>query len=460
MATQKQSYLHELLQEDQEPFLLKNYIEDRRCQLLINKTCHKKQQLSQKKHSNFPSSFCKKACFFAINVDSPDPRKSPLFNNNYQKSPIKTSPKSIFLNVPAKTSALLLEAAVRIQKNQNKATNNTSSSNLVGTLLKKLTLKTNKKNNKKKDISKAVSVKDSNVGQTKKSKSNSEENSFDFYDTTCSSCSCHSDQFCESPFRFVLLSPSPGHRTPEFSSPATSPLRPTLKDKENNFTVESLKKLQQEEQDEEEDKEQCSPVSVLDPPFEDDDDSHYHELHEDDDDDGYDIENSFAIVHRAKHNLLQKLRRFERLAELDPIELEKRMSEQLDDDEEEPESEFEDQDQDQDESFLLNRERNVNELVKDVLWESGFHHSRLVSDLIAEEEQRESMLDKEVIVSRVCERLELWKEVELNTIDMMVHLDFRSEVDDAWKKNQVQVGEVAKEIEFAIFGTLIEELII
>lgn len=56
-----------------------------------------------------------------------------------------------------------------------------------------------------------------------------------------------------------------------------------------NFQVEQEK---QEEEEEEEDKEQCSPVCVLDPPFEDDDDGHEDES----EDDGFDIECSYAIV--------------------------------------------------------------------------------------------------------------------------------------------------------------------
>lgn len=60
--------------------------------------------------------------------------------------------------------------------------------------------------------------------------------------------------------------------------------------------VESLKKFQahqeKNEEEEEEDKEQCSPVSVLDPPFEDDDDGHDDQS----EDDGFDLECSYAIV--------------------------------------------------------------------------------------------------------------------------------------------------------------------
>lgn len=67
-------------------------------------------------------------------------------------------------------------------------------------------------------------------------------------------------------------------------------------EKESYNEVESLKKAQVVEEEEEEE-EQCSPVSVLDPPFEDDDDSHVN-VDDDDDDgnDGFDLEYSYAVV--------------------------------------------------------------------------------------------------------------------------------------------------------------------
>ena len=51
---------------------------------------------------------------------------------------------------------------------------------------------------------------------------------------------------------------------------------------------------------EEEEKEQCSPVSVLDPPFKDDDDRH---VDDDDENDGFDLECSYAIVESTFLNL-------------------------------------------------------------------------------------------------------------------------------------------------------------
>lgn len=169
----------------------------------------------------------------------------------------------------------------------------------------------------------------------------------------------------------------------------------------------------------------------------------------------------------AKKQLLHKLRRFEKLAELDPIELEKRILEQEQDYNEndtydlEQEEEFENY-----EPASPDGEKEVDEFVKEVLSKTNFYHvrripedmKRLVVDLIAEEEQEQSWSnDKEAVVKRVCRRLESWKEVESNTIDMMVEHDLRRE-HDGWRRRQELVGDTALEIEFGIFGLLMEEL--
>ena len=56
-----------------------------------------------------------------------------------------------------------------------------------------------------------------------------------------------------------------------------------------------MKKFESGEE-EEEDKEQCSPVSVLDPPFEDDDEGHGNGDEEEEEEGGFDMECSYAIV--------------------------------------------------------------------------------------------------------------------------------------------------------------------
>ncbi|CAK7343388.1 unnamed protein product [Dovyalis caffra] len=537
-----QKQLHELLQEDQEPFQLKNYIADRRCQLKtpsIPKTnllqVKKRKPISQKY-------FCKNACLFSVQ-NSPDPRKSPLFLYSPPKSPCK-SPNAILLHIPARTAAVLLEAAVRVQKQSSspKTKSQNNGFGLFGTLLKRLT---HRNKTKKREISTdnhgvKVSVKeilrwDSSVGRgnlsnhrdhRKQEQPQEQEQEEIVMVGTCinekcgceigfNSCCCshidrpssdvwseksldlefdtssstsrseedHNidnfvnkdiidhgdfvsyDERClgDSPFHFVLQrSSSTGCSTPDFSSPVTSPSRHIFEGKENDGDAESLKKFQvQNEAEEEEDKEQCSPVSVLDPPFEDDDDG--HDDHREDD--GFDLECSYAIVQKAKKQLLQKLRRFEKLAELDPVELERRMLEQ-EEEEEVSDLEEEEQRRDGDDLFSSNREKNIETLIlEEVLSKSSSHlprkiqrdMKRLISDLIVEEEEEDKVFNREAIAKRICKRLESWKEVESNTIDMMVEQDFRRELDE-WKGSREKVEETALEIELGIVGLLVEEL--
>ncbi|XWS66723.1 hypothetical protein CRYUN_Cryun05aG0225000 [Craigia yunnanensis] len=525
-----QKHLHELLQEDQEPFLLKKYIADRRCQLKkpSSKThiqIKKRKPISQ--NSNFPSNFYKNACLFSFH-DSPDPRKSPLFEfPSPAKRPCK-SPNAIFLHIPARTEALLLEAALRIQKQSSSKTKPQSKTNgstfgLFGSILKSLTHRNRNRNRAIANEGAKVSVKDilrwdSTVGKNNLSprkmssamedksgcemgfscsyngrpssavwSESKEDKSLDMdLDTSCS-CSCSQSEdfeeifmsnevlenksafascdkhFCESPFNFVLQrSPSFGHGTPLFSSPVTSPSRHQKEVDKENYEVESLKKLQVEE--EEEEKEQCSPVSVLDPPFKDDEDRH---VDDDDENDGFDLECSYAIVQRTKQQLLHKLCRFEKLAELDLFELEKRMLEQEQDDDNDENGicDLVEEEKFQHKSASSDSEMNVDGFLQEVL-KSSFHNlrhfpedmKRLVSDLIAEQETEQNCyVDREVVAKRVCKRLDSWKEVESNTIDMMVEQDFGREI-DGWKRNQEQIRETALEVEYAIFGLLMEEL--
>lgn len=168
---------------------------------------------------------------------------------------------------------------------------------------------------------------------------------------------------------------------------------------------------------------------------------------------------------------MYKLRRFEKLAELDPVELEKRMMEQLDEDDDENESldvrgeECEDTES----SSPLHRGCSsiLDSFVNEVCTKSSLQSrrrkvptdmKRLVSDLVSEEKRGFKFLEnKEVVVGRVCKKLDSWKEVESNTIDMMVGLDFGSELDE-WKRFQEQREETAVDIGIAIFGDLLDQL--
>lgn len=533
-----QKHLHELLQEDQEPFQLKHYIADRRCQLKkLDKVSSKNSLQAVKKQKSISSNtalLCKHACFLPTIRDSPCAEKSPI---NFLTSPSPVSTKSpvrkVFLHIPAATSSLLLEAAMRIQQKQNrpKPKKTQMGFGLFGSILKKIKERhMSKKNNitneimmrtessstgcserhmsKKHDITNGITMRrdetncaerrnascsgnhsrhssSTTAGWSERQKHNitngitmrtdesrlssagwsesNEEKSMDF--ETSSSCRSDNEEIedengdlgsCESPlspFRFSLQKcpSSTGCRTPEFSSPAASPVRHKNEDKEN---YEDLANIEQEEDE----KEQCSPVSVLDPPF--DDDGHeceyeYEYEDEDEEDDDCGIECNYALVQRAQQQLLYKLRRFEKLAELDPIELEKLM---LEEEEECNDDLVDDNDDNDDDSVLSYRDRDFEAFASEVT--VPFDMKRLVSDLISEEKTETNSSknrEEEVVFGRVCKRLDSWQHVRSDTIDMMIESDLKNELDD-WKKLQEQRKETALEVEVSIFRLLVEEL--
>ncbi|KAL1331920.1 hypothetical protein AAHE18_02G196000 [Arachis hypogaea] len=505
MAQKKNKhFLHELLSEDQEPFLLNNYISDKQNQLTIH---FSKQKTGTLKTSTlFPiHHLCKNALCFnysstAPPTTTPDITKSPLFRFSQRsstKSPCSaraSSPNAMFLHVPARTASILLEAALRIQKHSN--SRNANGFGFFGSFFRRFThrgrrnkrqIQSNDNNAKRKKKVKDILKFELDLGRrttTKEEEENKKKENV-MVDTSgvgfrcscseegvCSSSSVHDDDddndlFCESPFRFVLqrspsATSSSGRRTPEFSSPASSPNRHRTEDKEhnNNNGDDSINKFQsgkQEEEEEEEEKEQCSPVSVLDPPFEDDDDVHESN---DDDEEGFDLDCSYANVQRTKQQLLYRLSRFEKLAELDPLELEQRMLDQ----ENNQYGTYINEDSCGDgDSEMSHEEKELREIVYAIVnqssrWRVPEDLKRLVYDLIMEEEIAEfdCPRDKEMVIERVCKRLELWKEVESNTIDMMIDEDFSRE-ESGWKKNSQQVRDLAGELELAIFALLMEE---
>lgn len=478
-----QKHLKELLKEDQEPFHLKDYIAERQrqCQQLKKQPQRTQIQLKKPKLVSKSNPFsCKNACFFSLQ-DSPDLRKSPLFEF------ASKSPNRVFLHVPAKTASLLLEAAVRIQTPKTQTKN--SGFGLFGSMLKRLTHR-----------SRANKLKDGQTGEKKTAENRGSvvlvgvnEKEASVRVAPCSSCSsstCNGRQssldlessssgrsFEEdedenddgfefsnvvrenggvclsplSPFRFALhRSPSPDRRSP-FSSPVR---RKT----EDNMNYEQQNSVKLEEEEDEEDKEQNSPVSVLDAPFEDD----YYDGHEYED--SYGLECSYAFVQRAKQQLLHKLRRFEKLAELDPIELEKIL---IEEDEQLVTNGGQEHEQEYDcDSCVVMEQRQVDELIDNIARKTGFpdikkpRFRRLVSDLIMEEEsaQGDSEDSDEQLIISVCKRLESWKEVESNTIEMMVGMDLMRETLD-WKNPREQIGEAAIDVEVGIFAMLVRELV-
>lgn len=227
----KHKHLRELLREDQEPFLLHKHIADKRCQLKTTSLQLRKHNLfinqtsSSSKHVSF---LCRKACFLSF-TDSPDFKKSPF------PSPAK-SPCARFLHIPAKTAAMLLEAAMKIQSTKPKAQAQHIGFNLFGSFFKRL-------RNKNKARKREICVNDASTPSVEanavvSSSKNIEEVSEDTRRVSSAgwsesnegksldmeSCSTTSRSDCSSPtsspFHFALQRTL----TPDILSPVTSPV--------------------------------------------------------------------------------------------------------------------------------------------------------------------------------------------------------------------------------------------
>ncbi|CAA3013729.1 Hypothetical predicted protein [Olea europaea subsp. europaea] len=466
----KQPLLHELLKEEQEPFHLNTYIADRCSQLRKSSLQIKKRKpiIHTSPTDLKRSSFCKNACLFSFQK-SLDFRKSPF------QSPCKSPNRAVFLHIPARTAALLVEAAVRIQTKQSKRKTQIKNVGfgLFGTAFKMLKDRTknkrrmlgvcdnqveiSRKNETKIDEKMDMDIRFSSCDNWS---SSNEEKSMDLETSTssCSDCvakgraningdfaSCE-NRFCSSPFRFSLQkSPSSsGCPTPDFSSSEASPSRRSKGEKANCGTKCSEEILEEEEEEEEEkEKDHFSPVSVLDPPFEEDDGQERANV----DEDGYDLECSYANVQRAKQQLLHRLRRFEELAELYTIELERKLLEESDDDDQVEKEEYED-----DEHFAMYREHIIDTFASEVLTISRLQKTqkiptdmkRLVLNLIVEQKSERNCSSN-------------GDQVVFDTVDMMIELAFRRE-SNGWTKFREQEEETAAEIEVGIFGILVEEL--
>ncbi|XP_010505189.1 PREDICTED: uncharacterized protein LOC104782063 [Camelina sativa] len=434
---EKKKHLHELLEDDQEPFHLNHYISDLRSQMGYSDLRVKKRK-SDNNAATFPPPglfSCESSCFFTAHK-SPDPRKSPLFE---LRSPgkKKTRDGRVFLQIPARTAAILLDAAARIQKQQsekgkttNKARTRGNGFGMFGSVLKLLTNRKPKPRLDNADEN-AISLE---RGSEPTSSSSRRERFVEIGDKC----------FCDSPFHFVLqTSPSSsGPRTPHFTSTATSPARRSTEDEDSDET-ESLEKVrgQEEEDKEEEDKEQCSPVSVLDPleeEEEEEDEDHQHEP-----DHLNLLPCSFDVVQRAKRRLLKKLRRFEKLAGLDPVELEGKMSEEEEDEEEE--EEYEDSEED-DNIRIYDSDEEYEDVDEAMTRESR----------CAEEERSKKKNDERQKKWRM---MNAWK-VGLGAeedVDVVVRKDMREETRE-WTKHGGEVEEAVSDLELSIFFFLIDEL--
>lgn len=253
--------LHELLQEDQEPFRLNTYISDRRSQLkklspTTTLQIRKRKPIIREAYAC--GNLCRHACFLSFQK-SPDVRKSPLFDfPSPAKSPCKSPNGAAFLHIPSRTAAVLVEAAMRIQKQQQSKAKSHSKNvglGIFGSFLK--TLKDRSRNKRRaidgdNGLGENVTKFEAKVDETVRIScscsnrrlssadwtENNEDKSLDFEAST-SSCGSECSEgingdfllgearFSSSPFRFSLhQSPSSsGRRTPEFCSPAASPSR-------------------------------------------------------------------------------------------------------------------------------------------------------------------------------------------------------------------------------------------
>ncbi|XXG88165.1 hypothetical protein AAC387_Pa12g0409 [Persea americana] len=473
-------HLHELLKEEQEPFVLKNYINEKRSHLKPSppKTrLHIKRSRAISQNPSFPKNLCKKTCFFS----SSDGKSTPLFDfTTPEKSPCRK---------PNNAAALILEAALRAPHSASPSPRQKSPKNLsfglLASILKRISLrkKTQKRRIYREGVDRVirVSVKDVMRWDSFNGKTTPtfcsvlqneeilemglsfscersdwfEESGDKSMDLDLESCCSGSEECvqqmefggerkgdfrsckrgcCSSPLRCREMDLLSGFRTPDFPSPASSPLfmAQVISSPVFLHTIEDGSISNVVEKEYEDEKDQFSPVSVLDPPFEDDvDDDVLDENTEV-------FAQSFKNVHRAKKNLLSKIRRFERLAELDPLELESRVIKEGE------------------AGLDTNNNNEGNEKQDESLSSLGdfsVDMRRLLLDLA--KEQADSS-DVEVL-AKVCKRIESWREVSLNTIDMTVELDLKRE-GDVWRRNLEEVGETVAEIEFSILGFLIEEL--
>ncbi|XP_024016688.1 uncharacterized protein LOC112090214 [Eutrema salsugineum] len=424
----KKLLLHELLQDDQEPFHLNHYIAELRSQM-----GHSDLRLKKRKSENaavLPHGFfsCESSCFFATH-NSPDPRKSPLFE---LRSPAKKKTRDgrVLLHIPARTAAILMEAAARIQKQQSekankKARNRGNAFGMFGSVLKRLTSRRAKTRLDNADGN-AIS---SERGSEPTSSSSRRRERFVEIGDKC---------FCESPFHFVLHTTpsSSGHRTPHFTSAATSPARRSTEDEDSDETESSEKVRGQEEEDkEEEDKEQCSPVSVLDPLEEEEEEDEDH--HQREPDHLNLLSCSFEVVQRAKRRLLKKLRRFEKLAGLDPVDLDGKMSE------EEEEEEYEDSEED-DNIRVYDSDEEYEDVDEAMAREGG-----------CVEEERRKKNDERQKKWRMMKAWRVGMGAE-EDVDAVVRKDMRGEAGE-WIRHGGEVEETVSDLELSIFVFLIDE---
>lgn len=202
-----QNLLRDLLREDQEPFQVHKYIADKHCSNLCKPIFYETSSLNL--------TLCTKSCF-----------KPSLFHSP-RKSPYKSA--ALFLNIPAKTAAVLLQAATKIHKHSSIPKTPVVNIGFCS-LVKRLRDK-----NKARKCSHKLEVNsedarlssagwsESNEGKSLDLVSSSSTSTYDYTqgaDIHSRENECNSSQ----PFCFALQRCSHADHTPEFLSPVASPI--------------------------------------------------------------------------------------------------------------------------------------------------------------------------------------------------------------------------------------------
>ncbi|KZV48939.1 hypothetical protein F511_09535 [Dorcoceras hygrometricum] len=426
--------LHELLKQEQEPFHLKTYIAEKCCQLQ-KPTPEATLQLRN---------ICKKVCF-SSSEDAQYVKKPaflqilPTVNNSCKCPPIlvegKAKNKSQLKNDRLGLFGYVMKRFHDGDDNKMSA----SSDVLIGDGAKDETIC-------EENVRKSCSWRNVN-GSVYRLESN-EEKSTGWEASTCSYRSKESEssgeftypemRSCPSSFRFSMGNspPSSGFRTPDFCTPVASPSRHPEKEKENCCGKKVSKKGENEEM------KQYSPLSVLEPCFEDLEDNHGSE----DAEESYDFESRYANVQRARQQLLYRLQRFEKLAELDPNNLERQLPEDCDN------------------KNGDNYQRETDEWLDDVPL-STYRENHSSTKSTCKESSKPSIdtkklmiEEKNVMILEICSNLDSLKDTKFEVIYGMILSEINMDF-DGWKEYIEEEHETAAEVEIEIFDMLMEQLL-
>lgn len=227
---------------------------------------------------------------------------------------------------------------------------------------------------------------------------------------------------------------SPAHKT------SLSSGNHNIKEEENKEGGDS--EIEQEE------KEQLSPASVIDFPFQEEEED--KEDDDDEDENGNNeatssprFEQSLANIERTRHQLLQKIRRFECLADLDSVDLSENFP-NFDDHVSSEEEEEDDDDEDVSASSLIRRLRSVGP------------HKKLLHDFFREELTWTTDLEGLLRAAECC----IEGGGHLAAQDHGKAQVEEMERNGRWRCFEDDTKEVATEVEARMLGALLEELVL